>query len=99
MGNFIYVPQYIDIKKSTYDKAYKRFQKNLEGKSFGEIVTANLDFYDTYLKVPVYKDSGILAQIKGSEIIEYKYKKKLKTDIVYACGSKEYEFLQDRVNK
>jgi hypothetical protein len=99
MGNLIYVPQYVDIKKSTYDKAYKRFQKNLEGKSFGEIVTANLDFYDTYLKVPIYKDSGILAQIKGSEIIEYKYKKKLKTDIVYACGSKEYECLQDIVNK
>ena len=36
MGHIISVPQYIDIKKSTYDRAYKRFQKNLEGKSFGE---------------------------------------------------------------
>lgn len=99
MGNFISVPQYVDIKKSTYDKAYKRFQKNTEGKSFGEIVVANLDFYDTYLKVPIYKDSGILAQIKRSEIIGYKYKKKLKTNLVYVCGSKEYECLQDIVNK
>lgn len=99
MGNFISVPQYVDIKKSTYNKAYNRFQRKLEGKSFGEIVAITLDFYDTYLKVPIYKDSGILAQIKGSEIIDYKYKKKLKTDIVYACGSKEYEYLQDIVNK
>lgn len=99
MGNFIYVPQYVDIKKSTYDKAYKRFQKNLEGKSFGEITLANLEFYNTYLKVPIYKDSGILAQIKGSEIIGYKYKKKLKTELVYVCGSTEYECLQDIVNK
>ena len=99
MGNLISVPQYVDIKKSTYDKAYKRFQKKLEGKSFGEIVTANLDFYDTYLKVPIYKDSGLLAQIKGSEVIGYKYKKKLKTELVYVCGSIEYECLQDIVNK
>ena len=99
MGNFIYVPQYVDIKKSTYDKAYKRFQKKLKGKSFGEMVTSNLEFYNTYLKVPIYKDSGILAQIKGSEIIGYKYKKKLKTELVYVCGSKEYEYLQGAVNK
>ena len=99
MGNFIYVPKYVDIKKSTYDKAYKRFQKKLEGKSFGEIVIADLEFYNTYLKVPIYKDSGILAQIKGSEIIGYKYKKKLKTELVYVCGSKEYEYLQDTINK
>ena len=99
MGNFISVPQYVDIKKSTYDKAYKRFQKNIEGKSFEEIVTANLDFYDTYIKVPIYKDSGLLMQIRGSEIIGYKYKKKLKTELVYICGSKEYECLQDMVNK
>lgn len=99
MGNFISVPQYVDIKKSTYDKAYKRFQKNLEGKSFEESIIDTLDFYDTYLEVPVYKDSGLLAQIKGSEIIGYKYKKKLKTKLVYVCGSKEYEYLQDIVNK
>lgn len=99
MGNFISVPQCVDIKKSTYNKAYNRFQRKLEGKSFGEIVTITLDFYDTYLKIPIYKDSGILAQIKGSEIIGYKYMKKLKTDIVYTCGSKEYECLQDIVNK
>ena len=99
MGNFISVPQYVDIKKSTYDRAYRRLRKKIEGKSFGEIIVANLDFYDTYLKVPIYKDSGLLAQIKGSEIIDYKYMKKLKTDIVYVCGSKEYECLQDIVNK
>ncbi len=99
MGNFISVPQYVDIKKSTYDKAYKRFQKKLEGKSFGEIVTANLDFYDTYFKVPIYKDSGLLVQIRGAEVIGYKYKKSLKTKLVYICGSKEYEYLQDTVNK
>ena len=99
MGNLISVPQYVDIKKSTYDRAYRRLQKKIEGKSFGEIIAITLDFYDTYLKVPIYKDSGILAQIKGSEIIDYKYKKKLKTDLVYVCGSKEYECLQDVVNK
>lgn len=99
MGNFISVPQYVDIKKSTYDKAYKRFQKNIEGKSFEEIVTANLDFYNTYIKVPIYKDSGLLMQIRGSEIIGYKYKKKLKTELIYICGSKGYECLQDMVNK
>lgn len=99
MGNFISVPQYVDIKKSTYDKAYKRFQKRIEGKSFDEIVVTNLDFYDTYLKVPIYKDSGLLVQIRGSEIIGYKYMKKFKTELVYACGSNEYECLQDIVNK
>lgn len=36
--------------------------------------------------------------MQGSEIIGYKYKKKLKTDLVYVCGSKEYECLQDIVN-
>lgn len=61
MGHFISVPQYVDIKKSTYDKAYKRLQKSIKGKSFGEIVVANLDFYNTYLKIPIYKDSGLLA--------------------------------------
>ena len=99
MGNLISVPQYVDIKKSTYDKAYNRFQRKLEGKSFGEIVAITLDFYDTYLKVPIYKDSGLLIQIRGSEVIGYKYKKKLKTELVYVCGSKEYECLQDIVNK
>ena len=99
MGNIISVPQYVDIKKSTYDKAYKRFQKKLEGKSFGEMVVITLDFHDTYLKVPIYKDSGLLIQIRGSEVIGYKYKKKLKTELVYVCGSKEYEYLQDIVNK
>lgn len=99
MGNFISVPQYVDIKKSTYNKAYNRFQRKLIGKSFGEIIAITLDFYDTYLKVPIYKDSGILAQIRGSEVIGYKYKKKLKTELVYVCGSKEYECLQDVVNK
>ena len=99
MGHIIYVPQYVDIKKSTYDRAYKRLQKNIEGKSFGEIVVANLKFYDTYLKVPIYKDSGILAQIRGSEIIGYKYKKRLKTEFAYVCGSKEYEYLQEIANK
>ena len=99
MGNFISVPQYVDIKKSTFDRAYKRFQKKLEGKSFGEMVAITLDFHDTYLKVPIYKDSGLLVQINGSEIIGYKYKKKLKTELVYVCGSKEYELLQDIVNK
>lgn len=99
MGNLISVPQYVDIKKSTYDKAYNRFQRKLEGKSFGEIVAITLDFYDTYLKVPIYKDSGLLIQIRGSEVIGYKYKKKLKTELVYVCGSKEYECLQDVVNK
>ena len=99
MGHIISVPQYVDIKKSTYDRAYKKLQKNSEGKSFGEIVVANLEFYDTYLKVPIYKDSGILAQIRGSEIIGYKYKKRLKTEFAYVCGSKEYECLQDIVNK
>lgn len=99
MGTFISVPQYVDIKKSTYDRAYKRFKKSIEGKSFGEIVTANLDFYDTYIKMPIYKDSGLLIQIRGSEIIGYKYKKKLKTRLAYVCGSKEYEYLQDIVNK
>ena len=99
MGNLIYVPQYVDIKKSTYDKAYKRLQKKIEGKSFEETIIANLDFYNTYLKVPIYKDSGLLVQIRGSEVIGYKYKKKLKTELVYVCGSKEYECLQDVVNK
>lgn len=99
MGYIISIPQYVDIKKSTYDRAYKRFQKNLEGKSFGEIVTSNLEFYNTYLKMPIYKDSGLLAQIRGSEIIGYKYKKKLKTELVYVCSSKEYECLQDIANK
>ena len=99
MGNLISVPQYVDIKKSTYDKAYNRFQRKLEGKSFGEIVAITLDFYDTYLKVPIYKDSGLLIQIRGSEVVGYKYKKKLKTELVYVCGSKEYECLQDVVNK
>ena len=99
MGNFISVPQYVDIKKSTYDKACKRLKKRLEGKSFGEKVIATLDFYDTYIELPIYKDSGIFAQIKGSEIIGYKYKKKLKTKLVYVCGSNEYECLQDIVNK
>ena len=99
MGHIIYVPQYVDIKKSTYDRAYKRLQKNIEGKSFGEIVVANLKFYDTYLKVPIYKDSGLLVQIRGSEIIGYKYKKRLKTEFAYVCGSKEYECLQDIANK
>ena len=98
MGNFISIPQYVDIKKSTYDKAYKRFQKSLEGKSFGEIVIANLNFYDTYFKIPIYKDSGLLGQIRGSEIVGYKYEKKLKTKLVYICGSNEYECLQDIVN-
>jgi hypothetical protein len=99
MGNFISIPQYVDIKKSTYDRAYKRLQKNIEGKSFGEIVVANLEFYDTYLKVPIYKDSGLLVQMRGSEIIGYKYKKRLKTEFAYVCGSKEYECLQDIANK
>lgn len=99
MGNLISVPQYVDIKKSTYNKAYKRFQKKLEGKSFGEMVTITLDFHDTYLKVPIYKDSGLLAQIRGAEVIGYKYQKKLKTELVYVCGSNEYECLQDIVNK
>lgn len=99
MGHIISVPQYRDIKKSTYDRAYKRFQKNLEGKSFGEIITITLDFHHTYLKVPIYKDSGILAQIRGSEIIEYKYKKRLKTEFAYVCGAKEYECLQEIANK
>lgn len=99
MGNFISVPQYVDIKKSTYNKAYNRFQRKLVGKSFGEIIAITLDFYDTYLKVPIYKDSGLLVQIRGSEVIGYKYKKKLKTELVYVCGSKEYEYLQDIVNK
>lgn len=98
MGHIISVPQYVDIKKSTYDRAYKRFQKNLEGKSFGEIITANFDFYNTYFKIPIYKDSGLLIQIKESEIIGYKYKKKLKTKLAYVCGSKEYERLQEIIN-
>lgn len=99
MGHIISVPQYVDIKKSTYDRAYKRFQKNIKGKSFGEIITANFDFYDTYFKIPIYKNSGLLAQIRVSEIIGYKYKKKLKTKFAYVCGSKEYEYLQDIANK
>ena len=99
MGHFIYIPQYVDIKKSTYDKAYKKFQKELEGKSLGEIIIITSNFHNTYLEIPIYKDHGLLAQIKGSEIIGYKYQKKLKTRLTYVCGSKEYECLQDIVNK
>lgn len=88
MGYFQRERERIKISKEEYEKnTYKR-----KDDSVAELVQ-EIIFNSNFIRIPIYKNPGLLAMWEPNEIVGYDYYKLGKEKLIYIIGEEEYRYL------